>query len=875
MSDKRLIEVSFPLAEVSAESAFDKSTKGHHVRNTHLWWSCKPLPSMRAAIAASLLPPGDASFKLVKDVANRRLTGSHLHAFDAARGKVVLDPFGGSGATAIESLRLGASPVVGDLNPVAFLVQHLLVEALPKWNGVLRKKVALRDPVPGSEGFTDLVRRAGSRIATRARESLAKAYQANSRSSEDVFAFLWVRTATCENPACRRLDPLAANWWVRKGDAPLALELDASAQGIEFRMVESEPTQEGTVAASKIHCPYCEQISSRGYLQAEGMAGRIGHFLAAVGYLDGEGRKSYRVASKRDRECVGVAESMLASRSQVPTNPFPQDDSRKFTPATFGVRLWSDLHNPRQRLALSTFAMEVKAEFDVVQKEYISILRDAEAAELARDVCTALSCAIARMADLSTICCRWEPQAQAVRNLFTSKYVPMMWDYAEANTLAESSGSWLQCLERMTKSLEQAPRTTTSGVVYRSSAADISLKSDSVDVVLTDPPYYDAIAYGDASDFFYGWHKIAIGELYPDAFATDSTPKRSEIVQRPGRVKTAERFESDMRGALAEVRRVLKPDGIAVVVFAHKSTAAWETLLKATLDAGLVISASWPVETEMPQRADAHGNASLASTVFIVCRKRKRDSDGFVDDVEPELHERLHERLDYFWSQGIRGADFFMSAIGPAVEVFGRHKRVLKLSGEEVSIAELLDKVRGIVADYALQRIVRGEAAGNVDEPSRFYVIWRWAFGTSEVESGEAIHMAQSMGCEFSELVVDSGMLSKAGDKVTLKGPVDRKKTKGLGEPAATGTLASLIDVLHRAANLWAAGERQDLADFLATALPPGGADRMQRLAQSIVDVLPPGDKERALYENFLVGARSLPTPTKKDEAAVKQQRLF
>ena len=311
-------------------------------------------------------------------------------------------------------------------------------------------------------------------------------------------------------------------------------------------------------------------------------------------------------------------------------------------------------------------------------------------------------------------------------------------------------------------------------------------------------------------------------------------------------------------------------------MFAHKSTAAWETLLAALLDMDLVVTASWPIETEKPGRITCDRNsAALASSVFIVCRKRSAHEDGFLDDVEPALHARLHERLDYFWSQGIRGADFFMSAIGPAVEVFGKHKRVLKLSGEEVTIAELLDKVRGIVADYALQRIVHGEAAGHVDEASRFYVIWRWAFGTAEVDSGEAIHMAQSMGCEFNELVADKGVLNKKGDKVNLKGPVQRQKVKGLGAPAATGTLAPLIDVLHRAANLWAAGERQELSDFLAAALPPEGSDRMHRLAQSIVDVLPPGDKERGLYENFLVGARSLPEPTKPDDVGFRQQTLF
>ncbi len=64
-------------------------------------------------------------------------------------------------------------------------------------------------------------------------------------------------------------------------------------------------------------------------------------------------------------------------------------------------------------------------------------------------------------------------------------------------------------------------------------------------------------------------------------------------------------------------------------------------------------------------------------------------------------------------------------------------------------------------------------------------------------------------------------------------------------------------------------------ADFLGAALAPGGAGRWQRLAQSIIDVLPPGDGGRALYENFLVGSRSLPTPTRNDEAAAKQQKLL
>jgi adenine-specific DNA methylase len=498
-----------------------------------------------------------------------------------------------------------------------------------------------------------------------------------------------------------------------------------------------------------------------------------------------------------------------------------------------------------------------------------------ESKEFAEAVITYLGLCASRLAGFSSSIANLKYDGgRGVVHAFRLQAIPMTWDYVETNPLNDVAASWSKCLSDILRALPLLEFDGQS-VIECASADRLPFADSFFDAIITDPPYYDSVPYSDLSDYYYVWLKRSLGAIHPGPLSTPLTPKRHEMVQNSSQGKTAQFFEDSMRRAFGEVQRTLKPEGLLVLVFAHKSTAAWETLLAALLDADLIVTASWPIETEQPSRSRARDSAALASSVFIVCRKRVAHDDGFLDDVEPELEARLHERLDYFWSQGIRGADFFMSAIGPAVEVFGRHKRVLKLSGEPVGIDDLLKMVRGIVADYALQRIVRGAAAGDVDETSRFYVIWRWAFGTSDVESGEAIHMAQSMGCEFSALVADRGVLSKKGDKVMLKGPVDRKNARGLGEPGSTGTLAPLIDVLHRAANLWGAGERQDLADLLATALPPGGVDRMQRLAQSIVDVLPPGDKERALYENFLVGARSLPTPTKRHEATERQRKLF
>ncbi len=895
MSNRRLIEDSLPLGEISEFSAKEKSIRQGHISTLHLWWARRPLAAARAATMAALLPaPRNDDerkefHKLITESLDWELgkepqkQAGRLRAILKEHGVTaapkILDPFSGGGALPLEAERLGGEAFATDLNPVAHLIE-LATLYYPQRFATLNSERTAEDKLTGRSRLISELERWGKVVFDRVNADIGEYYRTDD-GSESVL-YIWARTVACQNPACRAEIPLIGSYYlVKESDRVVALtpRLSRNRKTVEFDVVENpDPSIDlsaGTITRANATCLCCGQITSASAIKSEGKRVGLGHRLLAVAVRDGSRGKRFRVPSKAEVErAMSVPDpQQFGDIPAVPHEPMPPQGTLGFRIQPYGMTTWGSIYNRRQALALATFARHVRSVVGEVAKANQDLGKDAE--EFSRAVVTYLGLSVSRLSDFcSTICVLNYNRGGAVAHTFRLQAVPMTWDYAETNPLNPNAGSWQRINADMCKVVEglQFPGTAH---VQRASADGLPFENKKFDAVVTDPPYYDAVPYSDLSDYFYVWLRRAIGDVHPEALATEVTPKRSEMVQNPAYKKTAEFFESAMSRAFGEMHRTLKDDGIMVLVFAHKSTSAWETLLKALLDNNLVVTASWPIETEKPGRTRAIGSAALASSVFIVCRKRSAHDEGFLDDVEPDLKSRLHERLDYFWSQGIRGADFFMSAIGPAVEVFGRHKRVLKLSGEEVTIAELLDKVRGIVADYALQRIVHGEAAGNVDEASRFYVIWRWAYGTSEVESGEAIHMAQSMGCEFSELAADSGVLTKSGDKVTLKGPIDRKKTKGLGEPALTGTLAPLIDVLHRAANLWAAGERQDLADFLATALPPGGVDRMQRLSQSIVDVLPPGDKERALYENFLVGARSLPAPTKKDEAAVKQQKLF
>ena len=466
-------------------------------------------------------------------------------------------------------------------------------------------------------------------------------------------------------------------------------------------------------------CPCCRQTTPGSYIKSQGTAVGLGHRLLAIAVLEGTRGKRYRLPTSAEiqrAEAVPTPEA-FGDLPAVPHEPLPPKGTLGFRVQAYGFATWGSIYNPRQALAMATFARHVR--------QLVKDVRDAnadlgdEAEEFSRAVTTYLGLCVSKLSDfLSTICVLNYTGGRGVGHTFRMQALAMTWDYAETNPFNALAAGWPKIVADLAGTLELLVFTGKADV-RRASADSLPFQEKTFDAIITDPPYYDAVPYSDLSDYFYVWLRRAIGEVHPEALATELTPKRSEMIQNPVAMKTAEFFESAMSRAFGEMHRTLKDDGIMVLVFAHKSTSAWETLLKALLDNNLVVTASWPIETEKPGRTRAIGSAALASSVFIVCRKRSAHDDGFLDDVEPDLKSRLHERLDYFWSQGIRGADFFMSAIGPAVEVFGRHKRVLKLSGEEVTIAELLDKVRGIVADYALQRIVHGEAAGNVDEASR------------------------------------------------------------------------------------------------------------------------------------------------------------
>jgi len=304
---------------------------------------------------------------------------------------------------------------------------------------------------------------------------------------------------------------------------------------------------------------------------------------------------------------------------------------------------------------------------------------------------------------------------------------------------------------------------------------------------------------------------------------------------------------------------VLKPDGSAVIVFAHKTTEAWETVINALLEAGLYMTASWPIHTEMQARLRAQESAALASSIYMVCRKRTTNEVGEYPTVRKEIEARIRQKLAQFWAEGIRGADFFMSAIGPAVEAFGKYVRVEKLSGELVTVAELLEYVRKVVSEFALERVLGSAQLGGVDAPTRFYLLYRWTYNHARVPFDEARKLAQGIGLELTTLWGKGGLVEKQKDYVYLPIPLPHAKSAKF---ASQGRFETMIDTLHYALWLWHENDQKKLREHLA--MTYGESETFWQVAQAIAEVLPDGDKEKQLLQGLLYGRRSLEKGTQQ-----------
>lgn len=355
------------------------------------------------------------------------------------------------------------------------------------------------------------------------------------------------------------------------------------------------------------------------------------------------------------------------------------------------------------------------------------------------------------------------------------------------------------------------------------------LDDKSIDAVVFDPPYYDNVMYAELSDFFYVWLKRTAGYLYPELFTRQLTDKENEAVANPAKFKGQKGakqlayldYRERMASIFKECRRVLKPDGILTLMFTHKAQGAWDAL-SGLLDAGFVITASWPVNTEAEGSLHIKDKAAAKSTIFLVCRPRQAKSDEtlYWEDLEPEITKIVRQRVGEFQGYGIKGVDLYLSCFGPALQVLSEHwplarstpKLLPQAKGRTkqtelfddfdpyaVNPEDALDAARSEVKRWRMEALLGTKRKTNLDPLTEWFVLAWDAFEAPHPQFpyDEALRLARVVGVDLDNDIVKK-IAEKKGSNLILWDSHKRALKNTLGSPDGS---YSMLDALHHAAH--------------------------------------------------------------------------
>lgn len=914
----RVIERWFPCAEVSAAS-----TTGWGSANSETllftWFAKRPLAQARAAVLCSLLPWPDeeAEQEHIQAVIKESLgtcidpnyiqerngyaPRPHAHGirdcarydkqngYNAARRDVVallaehypqgadiLDPFSGRGLLPLEGARYGVQAHAIDYSPVATLASKLLIDyPFRDWTREPHPPGDRYDPSPWQSGRDPRlvvdVRYVLDEIQRRWADKMAPYYPDNAWG-EKPWGYLWASTMPCAE--CGRTFPLFGSSELRrpKGSDPgQGLRITTKSDTWTVEVVDGLGDERGTLRQKPgtkrnklAWCPFpdCghghpirvhQRLSSANFNQDA---------MLAVADITQDGSKVFREPTDEERAAAAQATDdlhKLRLPSGLPAKPdeiIAAGNAHSVGGLLYGAVTYGDLSNDRQNLAHALLC--------ATMNEITQELLDARASqEYAAALAGYVGSVLVRKLRRSSRGARLDVGRSGVGDVFVNEAgIGYNYDYFEAG-IGDGPGTW-SSVQRLATLERQAAMDAKPARVTRGSALSLAFATQSLDAVVTDPPYGDMVEYADSSDFFYAWLKRLMAPVDPAFSVTanpDGTQEKDEeiIVLRMASGlndhRTEEFYQRKITDAFAECRRVVKTDGVISIVFGHNDPEVWRQLLTAIDQAGLVLTGSWPAKTE---KGGSAGSANIVSTLTLACRPAPTGRpDGRVSEVDAEVRRVVAERVKNLWDPaGLAVDDQLMAAAGPAMEVVGRYERVLDKKGQPVDISRYLPLARRAVEDAQDIRLDSLPLA-TFDARTRFGLFWARLHGRRTQAASEAGW--QRLAADLEERDTE-GVVTPVSKGVRLAYADEAAPTIVDGSP--------ILDVALAAAHGWRTGSLANAAGALRASGRDPDDPHLWACINALSKALPESDRDGEVFTRMVRNREGVVAAARNVEAA-------
>ncbi|WP_436931239.1 DUF1156 domain-containing protein [Halosimplex halobium] len=771
----------------------------------------------------------------------------------------VLDPTAGGGTIPLESLRYGLPTISNELNPVAWLLNKVMLDYAP------------------SQGSLDGdIRPWMDEILEFADAELEEYFPRR----DGVAPSHYFRAYSIECPSCGQILPLTNRWWFNRR-LNMAVRPLFEGDALRYECINTEETNidfdpnEGTVSGGDAECPHCGVVTERDELVEMFQSEDFKYEVLAVRYEEKISGSKYHSPLEQDYEAIQKAREKVKNDLHLATllasERFEGHWDRAYP---YGVTQWRDVYSPRQLLSHAKLLEGFKKVEEEIREEYNP--------ERAESILVLLSLMSTKLIERNS---RLEPidvTYGSPANMLGNNNFSFQWSFGESNlttgtySLKTAADNVLDNYENVVQFLSHVDGGSVT--VNQGDAANLPLEDDSVDAAVMDPPYGDNVIYSEVADAFYVWLKEYLGDIFPQTFSGSATNKEDEAVENPAMVSDAEeatareQYENKMSDIFSEVYRVLDSKGALTVYFTDKEASAWDSLTMGLINSGFSVTATHTITSEMPQRVGVQGSASADSTLLLTCRKpgtseeiRNRQPTLW-SDIREKTREAARNKANELLDSDLNltKTDTIISAFGPTLRVFTENYPVVDNHDEVVRPKQALEEARTAVVEVLVDRELE-DSLDDVDNLSTWYILSWLVYGRETIPYDDARQLGLGVGVDVADIKSDTKIWSKSGDKLTLKGQSyrvrdytaleagEKRRKRAYPIDPREDSFNYAIDAVHAALNVL----ETKGSDFTWNWLNDRGlADQSQfrRTIKSLIQVLPESHEDYDSIVNLVSG---------------------